>query len=126
MLIKRHMAGLLLVSLLKKESASDLLDVADKFDRHVQHLDKLEEAEDHWNSFLVERLSSYLDPISLHEWETQSAGDAKPTYKQLVDFIHKRSRILHSLTLSQRNTSTQSRKSWWLFQGAAVYNSLQR
>lgn len=105
MLIKRHMAGLLLISPLKKESATGLLDLADEFDRHVQLLDKLENAEDHWNSFLVERLSSYLDPASLREWETQSAGEVKPDYKKILDFIRKRSRILQTLMLSQPITA---------------------
>lgn len=63
MLIKRHMAGLLSMSPLKKESPTGLLDLADEFNRHVQLLDKLEDVEDHWNSFLVERLSSCLDPM---------------------------------------------------------------
>lgn len=108
MLIKRHMARLLLIAPLKKESGSELLDLADEFDRHVQLLDKLEDAADHWNSFLVERLSSYLDPTSLREWETQTAGEIKPTYKQILEFIHKRSRILQTLTLSQPKPTPQT------------------
>ncbi|XP_055522864.1 uncharacterized protein LOC129717044 [Wyeomyia smithii] len=101
MLIKRHMAGLLGIVPLKRESSSGLLDLADEFNRHVQLLDKLEEVEHHWNSFLVERLSSCLDPNSLREWETQSAGVANVTYKQILEFIQKRSRILQTLMLSQ-------------------------
>ncbi|XP_055634088.1 uncharacterized protein LOC129774380 [Toxorhynchites rutilus septentrionalis] len=111
MLIKRHMGSLLSISPLKKESASDLLDLADEFNRHVQLLDKLEDIEDHWNSFLVERLSSYLDPVTLREWETQSVGEIRPTYKQILEFIQKRSRILQTLRLSQicTNSTTESK-----------------
>nr|XP_029708334.1 uncharacterized protein LOC109416695 [Aedes albopictus] len=82
MLVKRHMAGLLLISPLKKESATGLLDLADEFDRHVQLLDKLENAEDHWNSFLVERLSSYLDPASLREWELNRRAKSSLTTRK--------------------------------------------
>ncbi|XP_058447612.1 uncharacterized protein LOC131427994 [Malaya genurostris] len=99
-LIKRHMSGLLALSSLKRESSSGLSELADEFDRHVQLLDKLENAEDHWNSFLVERLSSCLDPITLREWETQISEIDKPTYKQLLDFVHKRLRIIQTLTIS--------------------------
>ncbi|XP_065078787.1 uncharacterized protein LOC135701780 [Ochlerotatus camptorhynchus] len=107
MLIKRHMTGLLSISQLKRESASELLDLADEFDRHVQLLDKLEGVEEHWNSFLVERLSSCLDPISLREWETQFSGEVRPTYQRVVDFIHKRFRILQTLMLSQPSAGLQ-------------------
>ncbi|XP_065075282.1 uncharacterized protein LOC135699026 [Ochlerotatus camptorhynchus] len=107
MLTKRHMASLLSISPLKKETATGLVDLVDKFNRHVQLLDKLEDVEEHWNSFLVERLSSCLDPTSLREWETQSAGDDRQTYKQILEFIQKRSRILQTLQLSQLSSSFQ-------------------
>ncbi|XP_062713792.1 uncharacterized protein LOC134290632 [Aedes albopictus] len=107
LLIKRHMSALLAISPIKKESASGLSELADSFDRHVQLLNKLETVEEHWNSFLVERLSSCLDHGSLREWETHLDDGQRPTYKQLVDFIHKRSRIITTLMLSH-TTSTQS------------------
>ncbi|XP_062537957.1 uncharacterized protein LOC134206279 [Armigeres subalbatus] len=69
-LIKQHFAALLATPSLKKESSSALSDLADVFEKHIGVLDKLEETEDHWNSFLVEFLSSRLDSTSLKEWET--------------------------------------------------------
>ncbi|XP_055589044.1 uncharacterized protein LOC129741345 [Uranotaenia lowii] len=104
-LIKNHMAGLLSATPLKKESSSGLSELADEFDRHVQLLDKLENPEVHWNSFLVERLSQCLDPASLREWETTNSTTVRPTYKQLLEFIHKRSRLIQTLMLSQNNPS---------------------
>nr|XP_029715645.1 uncharacterized protein LOC115259260 [Aedes albopictus] len=101
------MSALLAISPIKKESASGLSELADSFDRHVQLLNKLETVEEHWNSFLVERLSSCLDHGSLREWETHLDDGQRPTYKQLIDFIHKRSRIITTLMLSH-TTSTQS------------------
>nr|XP_029718079.1 uncharacterized protein LOC115260876 [Aedes albopictus] len=101
------MSALLAINPIKKESASGLSELADSFDRHVQLLNKLETVEEHWNSFLVERLSSCLDHGSLREWETHLDDGQRPTYKQLVDFIHKRSRIITTLMLSH-TTSTQS------------------
>ncbi|XP_058817780.1 uncharacterized protein LOC131681089 [Topomyia yanbarensis] len=106
-LIKRHMSGLLSISSLKRESSSGLSELADEFDRHVQLLDKLENKEDHWNSFLVERLSNCLDSAALREWETQVSDEERPTYKQLLEFVHKRSRILQTIMLSH-TSNTQS------------------
>ncbi|XP_062541340.1 uncharacterized protein LOC134209371 [Armigeres subalbatus] len=107
MLIKRHMSALLAINPLKRESALGLSELADSFDRHVQLLNKLETAEEHWNSFLVERLSSCLDPGTLREWETHVDDGERPTYKELLDFVHKRSRIIKTLMLSHP-TNTQS------------------
>ncbi|XP_062704113.1 uncharacterized protein LOC134286509 [Aedes albopictus] len=55
----------LMIPSLKKESAQKLADLADEFNRHVQLLDKLEGAENHWNAFLVERLSQCLNSVTL-------------------------------------------------------------
>ncbi|XP_055543392.1 uncharacterized protein LOC129728940 [Wyeomyia smithii] len=79
LLVKRHVSALLTIPSLKKESAQGLADLAEKFDRHVQLLDKLEDSENHWNAFLVERLSQCLDSVTLRE----------------------RSRIVQTLKLSQ-------------------------
>ncbi|XP_058816995.1 uncharacterized protein LOC131680290 [Topomyia yanbarensis] len=109
-LIKRHMSAFLALSPVKKESSIKLSELADEFYRHVQLLDKLENAVEHWNSFLVECLSSCLDPVSLREWETQVTEVDKPTYKALLDIVHKRSRILQTLLLSQTGyTQTESK-----------------
>ncbi|XP_062540757.1 uncharacterized protein LOC134208827 [Armigeres subalbatus] len=108
MLIKRHMSALLAINPLKRESALGLSELADSFDRHVQLLNKLETAEEHWNSFLVERLSSCLDPCTLREWETHVDDGERPTYKELLEFVHKRSRIIKTLMLSHP-TNTQSK-----------------
>ncbi|XP_055634284.1 uncharacterized protein LOC129774549 [Toxorhynchites rutilus septentrionalis] len=108
LLVKRHVSALLMISSLKKESAQGLADLADEFDRHVQLLDKLEDSENHWNAFLVERLSQCLDAVSLREWETHvSENNRYPMYQELLEFIHRRSRIVQTLKLSQSAT-TQS------------------
>lgn len=93
-LIKQHMSAILKISSIKKESATALAELADEFNRHVGILDKLEETNAHWNSFLVERLSSLLDEDSLMAWETQCNEAETPKYEDLLDFIHKRSRTL--------------------------------
>ncbi|XP_062542316.1 uncharacterized protein LOC134210285 [Armigeres subalbatus] len=108
LLVKRHMSALLTIPTLRKESAQGLADLADEFHRHVQLLDKLEGAENHWNSFLVEKLSQCLDAVTLREWETLVSDEEDyPKYKDLLEFIHRRSRIIQTLKLSQ-SANTQS------------------
>lgn len=101
LLIKQHFSALLSTSSIRKESSSALSSLADEFDKHICVLNKLEETKDHWNSFLVELLSSKLDPVTQKEWENQLEDDRRPTYTELVAFIQKRSRILQSIALSQ-------------------------
>ncbi|XP_062538841.1 uncharacterized protein LOC134207138 [Armigeres subalbatus] len=87
--------------LVRKESSAALCNLADEFDKHISVLNKLEVPKEHWNSFLVELLSSKLDPSTQKEWENQLADDVRPVYADLVAFIQKRSRVLQSITLSQ-------------------------
>ncbi|XP_058817389.1 uncharacterized protein LOC131680696 [Topomyia yanbarensis] len=99
--IKQHFSALLSTPAIRKESAAALSDLADEFDKHVCVLNKLENSDDHWNSFLIELLSSKLDSVSQKEWESQLDNEGRPAYNDLITFIQKRSRILQSLTLSQ-------------------------
>ncbi|XP_055622014.1 uncharacterized protein LOC129765627 [Toxorhynchites rutilus septentrionalis] len=107
-LVKQHMSAILKVPNVKRKSASALAELADEFNRHVSILDKLEAPEAHWNSFVVERLSSLLDDNSLMEWEGQCDENAVPQYKDLLSFILKRSRTLQMCkpNLSQPVTSS--------------------
>ncbi|XP_055543019.1 uncharacterized protein LOC129728597 [Wyeomyia smithii] len=57
-LIKQHLSALLSSHTLKRESSFALSDLADTFEKHLGLLNKLEDPQDHWNSFLVELLSS--------------------------------------------------------------------
>ncbi|XP_053686155.1 uncharacterized protein LOC128735696 [Sabethes cyaneus] len=105
LLIKQHFSALLATPSVHKESSSALFSLADEFDKHICVLNKLEESQDHWNSFLVELLSSKLDPVTQKEWENQLEDDRRPTYENLVAYIQKRSRILQSISLSQNSPS---------------------
>ncbi|XP_053699086.1 uncharacterized protein LOC128746060 [Sabethes cyaneus] len=99
--IKQQFSALLATTAIRKESAAALSNLADEFDKRVCVLNKLENCDAHWNSFLVEFLSSKLDPATQKEWESQLDNERRPMYTDLVAFIQKRSRILQSLSLSQ-------------------------
>ncbi|XP_058828378.1 uncharacterized protein LOC131688223 [Topomyia yanbarensis] len=107
-LVKQHMSAILKIPSARKDSAASLAEVADEFNRHVGILDKLEEPESHWNSFLVERLSSLLDEKSLLEWENRCKDEEAPQYSDLLEFIHKRSRPLQKCKIVSGTLSTGS------------------
>ncbi|XP_055604942.1 uncharacterized protein LOC129753172 [Uranotaenia lowii] len=81
--IKQHFSALLSTPSVRKESSSALANLVDEFGKHVSVLNKLEDPKDHWNSFLVETLSSKLDPVSQKEWENQLCDDIRPTYESI-------------------------------------------
>lgn len=105
LLIKQHVSALFKIPPVRKESASGLSDLVDNFEKHILILDTLEDEKDHWNSVLVELLSSRLDPGSQREWESECDDGERPKYNELVDFIHRRARMLQSLKLSQPQSS---------------------
>ncbi|XP_058840021.1 uncharacterized protein LOC131695495 [Topomyia yanbarensis] len=104
-LVKQHMSALFRVPSVRRGSASALSELADEFNRHVGILDKLEDEDAHWNSFLVERLSSLLDERSLLEWETQCKEEEVPQYSVLLEFIRKRSRTLQKCSTASGSSS---------------------
>ncbi|XP_058840607.1 uncharacterized protein LOC131696092, partial [Topomyia yanbarensis] len=110
-LIKQHFSALLSTPSIRKESSSALSTLADEFDKHVSVLNKLEDPKEHWNSFLIELLSSKLDPSTQKEWENSLEDEVRPVYANLVTFIQKRSRILQSITLSQPLSSAHKLES---------------
>ncbi|XP_058816784.1 uncharacterized protein LOC131680080 [Topomyia yanbarensis] len=75
--------------------------MADEFEKHVKILDSLETKAQHWDSVLVELLFSRMDTNAQKLWENQRDKTKRPSYEDLVLFIHEHSRTLQSLKLSQ-------------------------
>ncbi|XP_055632965.1 uncharacterized protein LOC129773392 [Toxorhynchites rutilus septentrionalis] len=109
-LVKQHMSAILKIPHVRKDSAFGLAELADEFNRHFGILDKLESAEAHWNSFLVERLSNLLDEKSLLDWESQCEENQVPQYQNLLNFIHKRSRTLQMCKSTHSQLTTNPTK----------------
>ncbi|XP_055522773.1 uncharacterized protein LOC129716955 [Wyeomyia smithii] len=101
MLIKQHISALFSTTPVRKESAEELLDLADEFEKHVKILDSLETKAQHWDSVLVELLFSRMDNHTQRLWENQRDKTKRPTYEDLLKFVHEHSRTLQSLKLSQ-------------------------
>ncbi|XP_049300118.1 uncharacterized protein LOC125772715 [Anopheles funestus] len=79
-----------------RESVDELAHLVDEFTRHVNGLRKLDEPVDHWDTPLCNLLLMKLDPVTILAWENHSTSHLKDKYKELVDFLHDRIRILKS------------------------------
>ncbi|XP_062542023.1 uncharacterized protein LOC134210014 [Armigeres subalbatus] len=95
----------------KKESANDLYELVDEFQRQVKALAKLNEPIDHWDTPLVNILSYKLDPASLRAWEEKTSQDDDVKYNDLVEFLYQRVRILKSVAsdMSHRSQPSQAK-----------------
>ncbi|XP_055632944.1 uncharacterized protein LOC129773372 [Toxorhynchites rutilus septentrionalis] len=98
-------------SSLKRESANELHELVDEFQRHVKALAKLGEPVEHWDTPLVNILSYKLDPATLRAWEEETSQQDDVKYTDLVEFLYQRVRILKSVAtdLLQRSQPVQTK-----------------
>ncbi|XP_035901824.1 uncharacterized protein LOC118507447 [Anopheles stephensi] len=79
-----------------RERVDELAQLVDEFTRHVNGLKKLDEPVEYWDTPLANLLLMKLDTATILAWENHSAQHTKDKYKELVDFLHSRVRILKS------------------------------
>ncbi|XP_055622232.1 uncharacterized protein LOC129765821 [Toxorhynchites rutilus septentrionalis] len=98
-------------SSLKRESANELHELVDEFQRHVKALAKLGEPVEHWDTPLVNILSYKLDPATLRAWEEKTSQQDDVKYNDLVEFLYQRVQILESVAtdLLQRSQPVQTK-----------------
>ncbi|XP_055645502.1 uncharacterized protein LOC129782116 [Toxorhynchites rutilus septentrionalis] len=110
LLRKHHFATLFAIPCVKRASSSSLYNLVDEFDHQVGILEKLDDPASLWDTVLVETLSKRLDTATLKEWENSCEVEERPTYKNLVDFVRKASRVLQSVTLLQSPSQSSEAK----------------
>ncbi|XP_062534139.1 uncharacterized protein LOC134203281 [Armigeres subalbatus] len=89
----------------KKESANDLYDFVDEFQRHVKALAKLNKPHRPLGHPLVNILSYKLDPASLRAWEEKTSQDDDVKFNDLVEFLYQRVSILKSVASDMSHRS---------------------
>ncbi|XP_062541863.1 uncharacterized protein LOC134209857 [Armigeres subalbatus] len=82
---------------IKKESAQELHELVDEFQRHVRALGKLDEPIEYWDTPLVNLLSYKLDSLTLRAWEEKVSHKEEVKYEELTEFLFQRVRILKSV-----------------------------
>lgn len=83
---------------IRKESAQDLHNLVDEFQRHVKALGKLGEAVETWDTPLVCMLSYKIDPATLRAWEEHAATSDDVGYEACIEFLYQRVRILQTVS----------------------------
>ncbi|XP_055589418.1 uncharacterized protein LOC129741697 [Uranotaenia lowii] len=94
---KRQVQSLFKLSSVNKESVAELLQLLEGFERIVNTLDQVLDANDYKDLLLVNYLVSLLDPVTRRSWEEESASKEEDTLADLTDFLHRRVRVLEAL-----------------------------
>ncbi|XP_055590340.1 uncharacterized protein LOC129742466 [Uranotaenia lowii] len=84
-------------SQLKKESASDLHSLVERFEANVRILKQLGEKTEYWDVLLIRMLSIRLDPTTRRDWEEFSSSKEGATFQDLVSFLQRRVTVLQSV-----------------------------
>ncbi|XP_055590912.1 uncharacterized protein LOC129742994 [Uranotaenia lowii] len=108
LLKKRHLQSLLECPRMKKETAAALHGVVDEFERHIKVLRQLGEPTDSWSTILEHLLCLRLDDCTLKAWEDFASTVENPDYSCLIDFLHRRIRVLESMSVNHNSVYQSS------------------
>ncbi|XP_055589329.1 uncharacterized protein LOC129741616 [Uranotaenia lowii] len=97
LLKRRQVNALLKLPGVTKESVMELQSLLEAFERVVQTLDQLVNADEYKDLLLLEILCTRLDPTTRRAWEEHTAGNDRDKISDLTQFIQKRISVLGSL-----------------------------
>ncbi|EZA51518.1 hypothetical protein X777_09803 [Ooceraea biroi] len=102
-LLNIHLASLLNLTAIPKESAADLISLRDKVNLAVASLKQLERSPaELWTDTLVYIISNQLDPITRKAWNVKSSdNDEPPSFADLMKFLDSRARALEDFSSCQ-------------------------
>lgn len=129
LLKKRHLQAMMEIQRVRKETASTLHGIVDDFERHTKILRQLGEPVQAWSTILEHLLCVRLPDESLKEWEVYASTIDNPSYAALIEFLHRRIRVLESIsvnhvqTVPQYVTSSHVSTSKRSFQGKSTSSS---
>lgn len=82
---------------LKRESATELRSLVEKFEANVKVLKQLGEKTEFWDVILIRMLSIRLDPTTRRDWEEFSSTQAAISFQNLTSFIQRRVTVLETI-----------------------------
>ncbi|XP_058830213.1 uncharacterized protein LOC131689266 isoform X1 [Topomyia yanbarensis] len=100
---KRRLQALFDIPRMERETAAELHTIVDVFERHVKGLNQMGEPTEAWSTILEHLLCSRLHDDTLKAWEDYASTMNQPTYKNLVDFLHRRNRVLESISVNHHH-----------------------
>ncbi|XP_065085731.1 uncharacterized protein LOC135707774 [Ochlerotatus camptorhynchus] len=81
----------------KKESASELHSLVEKFEANVKVLHQLGEKTEYWDILLIRMLSIRLDPTTRRDWEEHASTLNAVSFQNLTTFIQRRVSVLQTI-----------------------------
>ncbi|XP_058827609.1 uncharacterized protein LOC131687534 [Topomyia yanbarensis] len=100
LLKKRHLQAMLEIQWIKKETTASLHGIVDEFERHTKILRQLGEPVDGWSTILEHLLCVRIPDDTLKAWEDHVSTIEKPSYDALIEFLHRRIRVLESISVN--------------------------
>ncbi|XP_065075285.1 uncharacterized protein LOC135699031 [Ochlerotatus camptorhynchus] len=82
---------------MKRESATELHSLVEKFEANVKVLQQLGERTEYWDILLIRMLSIRLDPTTRRDWEEYSSTKQAITFNELTSFIQRRITVLQAI-----------------------------
>ncbi|XP_055589945.1 uncharacterized protein LOC129742126 [Uranotaenia lowii] len=105
---KKRLQELFDVPKMKVETADSLHRIVDIFERHVKALNQMGEPTEQWSTILEHMLCNRLHDETLKAWEDFASNLTQPTYSGLIEFLHRRNRVLESITVNHSPPSQRS------------------
>ncbi|XP_058816947.1 uncharacterized protein LOC131680245 [Topomyia yanbarensis] len=108
LLKKRHLQALFSIPCMQVENPAELHRLVDEFERHVKILHQLGEPTDQWSTILEHLLCIRLHDDCIKVWEDHASTLTDPNYRCLVEFLHRRVRVLESICANHHGSSSGS------------------
>ncbi|XP_055527692.1 uncharacterized protein LOC129720263 [Wyeomyia smithii] len=89
---------------LKRETATELHTLIEKFQTNVKILKQLGENTEHWDVLLIHILSTRLDNVTRRDWEEYDEANQAVKFSQLIEFLQRRVNVLQ--TVGKGNVDT--------------------
>ncbi|XP_055632528.1 uncharacterized protein LOC129773006 [Toxorhynchites rutilus septentrionalis] len=86
-------------STIRRENASELYSLVEKFETSVRVLKQLGEHTEYWDVLLIHLLSTRLDPVSRRDWEEYAETLENVTFDEIVQFLQRRVNVLQSVVI---------------------------
>lgn len=94
---KKQVQTLFDQSVMKRESVAELHKLVEAFERATKVLDQVTKPADYKELLLVHLLGSRLDDKTRRSWEEHSSMLEEESFKDMLDFLHRRILVLESL-----------------------------
>ncbi|XP_050294309.1 uncharacterized protein LOC126734653 [Anthonomus grandis grandis] len=107
-LVSNHVTAIFNLPSLSRESGRGLRVILDGLQKHMGALTVLKMPTEHWDALICHIVTGKFDNVTRRAWDSKTFIEELPTYKELIDFLKDRCRILESFENSSlRNASNK-------------------